>query len=251
MITRPEPRTLEVRSTERLSPSMHRLTLGGPGLTGFPEGNAGGYIKLMLPGAGERPVVRTYTIRRQTPDALFVDFALHGGGEAAGPATQFALEASIGDTVKVGGPGPAKPMPEGRAFYLVAGDMTALPAIAVNLEALDRTARGHVAIEVQSEADRQKIDAPAGVAIEWLVNPEPGLAPDLLCDALRRVERSAGSIAAWVACEFSSMRVLREYLRGELGLGGDDLYISSYWKHGLEETAHKLVKREDAEAQAA
>ena len=250
MTTRPEPRTLEVRSTEKLSPSMHRLALGGPGLTGFPEGNAGGYIKLMLPGAGERPVVRTYTIRRQAPDALIVDFALHGG-EAAGPATRFALEAKVGDTVKVGGPGPAKPLPEDRDFYLVAGDMTALPAIAVNLETLDLKARGHVAIEVQSEADRQAIDAPAGVEIEWLVNPEPGLAPDLLCDALRRVERPAGRIAAWVACEFSSMRVLREYLRGELGLGGDDLYISSYWKHGLEETAHKLVKREDAEAQAA
>ncbi|WP_460100061.1 siderophore-interacting protein [Qipengyuania sp. 483] len=250
MTSRPEPRTLEVLSTETLSPSMHRLSLGGAGLAGFPEGQAGGYIKLMLPGEGERPIVRTYTIRRQTPEALVVDFALHGG-EAAGPATRFALAAKQGDTVRIGGPGPAKPLPAGRDFYLVAGDMTALPAIGVNLEALDRRARGHVAIELQSEEDRQRLDAPSGVTIEWVVNPQPGLAPDLLVDALRAVELPDGNVAAWAACEFSSMRALRDFFRGELRLGGDDLYISSYWKHGLEETKHKVLKREDAEAQAA
>ena len=90
MTSRPEPRTLEVLNAETLSPSMHRLSLGGAGLAGFPQGQAGGYIKLMLPDEGERPIVRTYTIRRQTPEALIVDFALHGG-EAAGPATRFAL----------------------------------------------------------------------------------------------------------------------------------------------------------------
>lgn len=250
MTTRPEPRTLEVLSSETLSPSMHRLALGGAGLANFPAGQAGGYIKLMLPGEGERPVVRTYTIRRQTPEALTVDFALHGQ-EAAGPATRFALEAQRGATVKIGGPGPAKPLPPGRDFYLVAGDMTALPAIGVNLEALDRGATGHAAIEIQSEADRQPIDAPPGVTIEWIVNPQPGLAPELLVEAMRAAELPDGNVAAWAACEFSSMRALREFFHGELGLGGDDLYISSYWKHGLEETKHKVLKREDAEAQAA
>lgn len=251
MTNRPEPRTLEVLRSDRLTPSMHRLSIGGPGLTGFPEGQAGGYIKLMLPGEGERPMVRTYTIRRQTPDALVVDFALHGG-DAAGPATRFALSARPGNTVLVGGPGPAKPLAPERDFYLMAGDMTALPAIAVNLEALDRAAKGYVAIEIQSEGDRQPIDAPPGLTVEWIVNPRPGLAPDLLANALRAVERpQKGSIAAWAACEFSSMRALRGFFRENLCLGRDDLYISSYWKHGLEETSHKVLKREDAEAQPA
>ena len=91
---------------------MHRLSLGGAGLAGFPEGQAGGYIKLMLPGEGERPIVRTYTIRRQTPAALVVDFALHGG-EAAGPATRFAQAAKQGDTVRIGGPGRPSPCRRG------------------------------------------------------------------------------------------------------------------------------------------
>jgi hypothetical protein len=45
------------------------------------------------------------------------------------------------------------------------------------------------------------------------------------------------------------MRKLRDYLRGQMGLGGDDLYISSYWKHGLIEDEHKEIKRADADAQ--
>ena len=57
-----------------------------------------------------------------------------------------------------------------------------------------------------------------------------------------------GDVYAWAACEFSSMKALRSYLREERGLGADSLYISSYWKSGLTEEDHKLAKREDAEA---
>lgn len=251
-MNRPLPRLLTVLRSQRVSPSMHQITLGGPGLKGFPEDQAGAYVKLMLPAGGPltKPIVRTYTIRAQREGEIDVQFALHGGN-AAGPATRWALGAEAGDVIEVGGPGPAKPLPEGREFYLVAGDMAALPAIAANLEALDRDARGVALLEIQDEADAVAIDAPEGVQIRWLLNRNPGHRPDLLADSLRRVERPEGSLAAWVACEFSAMRAAREFLRGELGLGSGDLYISSYWKLGIDESEHKLVKREDAETLAA
>lgn len=251
-MNKPLPRSLTVLRSQRVSPSMHQITLGGPGLEGFPAQQEGGYVKLMLPVGGvfSKPVVRTYTIRAQRRGEIDVQFALHGGN-VAGPATRWALEARTGDTIEVGGPGPAKPLPAGRDFYLVAGDMAALPAIAANLEALDRDARGVALLEIQDEADAVAIDAPEGVQIRWLLNRNPGHRPDLLVDSLRRIERPEGSLAAWVACEFSAMRAAREFLRGELGLGGSDLYISSYWKLGIDETQHKLVKREDSEALAA
>jgi NADPH-dependent ferric siderophore reductase len=151
----------------------------------------------------------------------------------------------------VGGPGLPKPLPQGRDFYLVAGDMTALPAIGVNLEALPADARGFAAIEIQDERDRQDIAAPEGVEIAWLVNPEPGQRPALLVDALRNAARTEGSLAAWAACEFSAMKRLREYLRSELSLAPADLYLSSYWKHGMIEDEHKLAKQQDAAAQPA
>ena len=251
MSNRPEPRELTVLHRTRISPSLQRVTLGGPGLVGFPAGQDGGYVKLFL-GEGDsgKPVVRTYTIRHQRADEIDIDFALHGGN-AAGPATEWSLTAEPGERIRVGGPGAAKPLPAGHDFYLIAGDMTGLPAIAVNLAALDRDARGVAAIEIQNDADRLDLEKPEGVEIRWLVNREPGTRPDLLADELRSVALPQGSVAGWAACEFSSMRNLRSFLREELGLRGPSLYISSYWKAGLVEDEHKVAKREDAEAQPA
>ncbi len=247
---RPPPRVLQVMAKQQISPNMLRVRLGGPGLADFPAGAEGGYVKLMLAGAqaGARPVVRTYTVRHQTPDAIDVDFALHQDGTGEhGPATAWALAAQPGETIAVGGPGPAKPLPGGRGFYLVAGDMTALPAIAVNLAALPADARGVVVIEVNSADDRQYLARPVGVSLDYIVNPAPGTDPQALAQALAAQDPGGDGVYAWVACEFSAMRALREYLRGQRGLGPERLYISSYWKQGATEEAHKVVKREDAE----
>lgn len=219
----------------------------------FPAECAGGYVKLRLTGPDGKLAVRTYTIRAQRPDALDVDFALHAETATghAGPATDWALSVEPGASVEAGGPGPAKPLPPGHDFYLVVGDMTALPAIAVNLAALPADARGLAVIEVMDLADVQDLARPTGVELRWLVVAQPGSQPQTLATALREAGWPAGSVYAWAACEFSAMQALRAYLRDERGLGPDRLYISSYWKSGLTEDAHKLAKREDAEAQAA
>ena len=246
---RPAPREMTVIGSRQLTPNMLRLTLGGPGLAGFPSGQAGSYVKLQIRVQGQdNPVVRTYTIRAQRADEIDVDFALHGLAEGtAGPATDWALQARPGDTIMVGGPGPAKPLPDHAGSYLVVGDMTALPAISVNLENLPPDARGLAILEIQSEEDRQDIDHPDGVEIRWLVNPAPGQQPEKVDAAVRHIEWPDGAAYAWVASEFKTMRALRDYLRGERGLGPDALYISSYWKHGLTEESHKIIKRADAE----
>ena len=113
---------------------MHQLTLGGPAMRTFPPGQQGGYLKLLLEGENvpNGRQVRTYTIRAQREDSIDVQFTLHGDA-SAGPATSWALETKPGETIMAGGPGPAKPLPAGFDFYLIAGDMTAMPAIAANL----------------------------------------------------------------------------------------------------------------------
>jgi NADPH-dependent ferric siderophore reductase len=119
------------------------MTLGGADIVDFPAGQQGSYVKLMLPSedGAPKPVVRTYTIRQQRESELDIDFALHGNGRT-GIATKWALEAGIGEEIVLGGPGPAKPLPSGFDHYSIAGDMTALPAISVNLEALPQHATG-------------------------------------------------------------------------------------------------------------
>lgn len=250
-MARPEPRTLEVLSRAQITRNMVRIALGGPGLAGFPSDTQGGYVKLRLSqgGGGEKPVVRTYTIRHHHADALDIDFVVHGLDHAEpGPAVSWALSANPGDTIMVGGPGPAKPLPKGMDRYLVAGDMTALPAISVNLEALPHDARGAAVIEIQHEDDRQDIAAPEGFAIHWLINPHPGSDPELLLGRLRELGWETGDTYAWVAAEFSAMRTLRDYFRGERGLGSDRLYVSSYWKQGEDEDRHRVTKRADLDA---
>lgn len=258
MANRPAPRIMTVLGTRRISPAMHRVTLGGEGMADYPPRQQGGYVKVMLAPApgGSKPIVRTYTIRHQRDREMDVDFALHGeaaasGDTSAGPATEWATSVRAGETIEIGGPGPAKPLPEGFDHYLIAGDMTALPAIAVNLEALPDDAKGVAVIEVQSEADQQDLIAPPGLEIRWLINDKPGQRPELLPDAVRAIDWPETRVYGWVACEFSSMRLLRTYLREERGLGADRLYISSYWKSGLVEDAHKVIKREDSEAELA
>lgn len=248
---RPPPRDLTVLGKARISPNMLRVTLGGPGLTGYPAGQQGGYVKLQLPLADGKRAVRTYTIRAQRDDAIDVDFALHGDTATghAGPATEWALTVAPGATVAVGGPGPAKPLPPGHGFYFVAGDMTALPAIAVNLAALPANACGLAVIEVTGPDDCQDLPRPAGVDVIWLVTEQPGSAPHKLAEEARAAALPLAETYAWVACEFSAMQALRAYLRDECGLGPDQLYISSYWKSGLTEEAHKEAKRADTEAQ--
>lgn len=216
----------------------------------FPAGQGGAYIKLLLkqPGLLGKPQMRTYTIRAQRDDEIDVQFALHGE-YAAGPATQWALDTQLDDAILVGGPGPTKPFLTDHDFHLIAGDMSALPAISANLEALPRDAKGVAVLEIQDENDVVAIDAPDGIDIQWLINPRPGTRPELLAGALRAVKVSEGRIAGWAACEFSSMRELRSYLRGELQLGPCSLYISSYWKLGINEGDHKKIKRQDASAQ--
>lgn len=229
---------------------MRSVTIGGAAMADFPPGRDGGYLKLRLQKSdgSDRPNVRTYTIREQRSDALDIEFALHGAGGEGGPAVRWSLEAEPGETIAASGPGPAKPLPSGRGWYILAGDMTALPAIAVNLAALPEDAVGHAVIEIQEEGDKQDLKHPSGVELHWVINPHPGNHPELLADTVKAIEWPEGDAYAWAASEFDAMKLMRAYFRETRGLGKDDLYISSYWKKGVGEDGHREVKQADAQA---
>lgn len=255
-MARPEPRILNVIDSFLVTPNMQRIVLGGSGLKGFPAGQSGGYVKLVLPvSQGARPEIRTYTIRSHSETTLDIDFALHGvgtsqiSGDQPGPATRWAANAKAGQSIAIAGPGPSKPLPEGYGPFLMAGDMTALPAISVNLAAMHDEAVGNAIILIQNEADRQDLVKPIGIDIHWIIDPDSGSNPSLLPDAVRKLEVTHNLAYAWVACEFEAMKLIRQYLRYEQKLTPEKLYISSYWKRGLIEDDHKAVKRADAESE--
>ncbi len=243
------PIELEVIRTTSLTEHMLRVTLGGDALASFPEDQESAYIKLIFPqGEGQRPLLRTYTIRNQRPTEIDVDFALHN---AKGPALTWAVNAQPGDRILVGGPGPKKLIQHQADWFLLAGDMSALPAISVNLSKLPADAVGYAVIEVPSESDIQSLDHPEKMELRWEINPHPDPNGEFLPSKIEALPWLDGTPAVWAACEFNSMRNLRRLLKQRADLPNSHLYLSSYWKIGQTEDEHKVAKRNDSEQDAA
>jgi NADPH-dependent ferric siderophore reductase len=245
---RPAPWRLIVQRTERVTPNMQRITFGGDGLTGFPEDIASAYLKFSFPHEDEH-AVRSYTVRSFDPDSLEleVDFVVHGDH---GIASGWALRASAGDTINAGGPGPKKLLDLAGDWFLVVGDMSALPAIGANLARLPAHATGYALIEVLDEADRQSLEVPENVAVEWIVNPDPKQSARIVMDAVKALDWLEGRCEAWVAGELDTVKAVRSYLKSERELPRQQMYASSYWQFGSTDEQHRIAKKADQESVA-
>lgn len=257
---RAPPRLAEVKRADRITPNMLRVTFGGDALTGFPVDAASANIKLLLPhdqqdeaayiaslqGEGEKPVKRTYTVVEYRSDSneLDIDFALH---EHSGPATRFALNAEPGDKVGIAGPSAPKLVDTDADWFLIAGDMTALPAIEANLKQLPQDAIGHVVLEVQHDDDRRAFTLSERVNVQWLINPEPQSGNSKLADIVMALPWLDGTPAIWVAGEASTVRELRSYFAKARQVDRLHRYTSGYWQIGRDEDEFQMVKRQDTD----
>ena len=135
-------RELTVLRTERLSPHLLAVTVGGPQLAGFTSLSFDDHLKVMLPGADGAPVMRDYTPRRHDAQAqtLTVEFALHGGGQA----DEWASRLQPGDTFRIGGPRGSMVIPLDYDWHVLAGDLSAVPAMRRRLDELPAGARVQV-----------------------------------------------------------------------------------------------------------
>ena len=250
---------LTVLRSETLTPHLVRVVLGGDGFDSFvPRAETDSYVKLEFP-SGDETVVRTYTVRRVDPVAreISIDFVVHGDEGVAGP---WARTVQPGTEIALRGPGGGyRPDPEAD-FHLLAGDETAVPAIAAALETLPADATGAVFLEVGNDDDEIPLTAPAGVEITWLhrgthsADAGPGVidgdAP--LVAAVRGLEWPAGDVQVFVHGEAETvMKSLRPYLRRERGVEADRASISGYWRRGRTEEGFRTWKRELSETEPA
>ena len=141
------------------------------------------------------------------------------------------------------GPGPKKLVDYSADWFLLVGDMSALPAISANIEGMPEDAKGFAILEVIEEADRQNLKAPAGLEIQWVMNPQPEEPSERLLNAVKALEWRPGRPSIWVAGEFSAALGVRSYLKKERGVDRKDLYASSYWQMGKSEDEHRVSKR--------
>jgi len=160
-------------------------------------------------------------------------------------ATQFALNAQTGDTVAIAGPSRTKLVDQSANWVLIAGDMTALPAIEANLAQLPSHATGHVVIEIQDAADERALSLPKAMNIQWLLNPEPRQGNSQLVDVVKALAWLTGTPYVWIAGEVSTVRALRSYFAKTKQLDVAHRYTSGYWQIGQDEDAFQLVKRQE------
>src|SRR3954471_21541323 len=202
-------RVAEVLRTQRLTPHMIRVVLGGNGLAGFPAGEfTDHYVKLVFPDQSpdpDRPVTRTYTVRAWDAAAgeLTLDFVWHGDEGLAGP---WAAAAQPGDRISFFGPGGGYAPSPDADWHLLAGDESALPAIGAALDRLPAGARVLAFVEVSGPEEEQADLFPGdGVDLTW-VHRGDGAPGEALVAAVRAAPLPEGSGHLFVHGEAAAVR---------------------------------------------
>lgn len=285
-----------VAAVQPLSPSFVRVTLTGPDLADFADNGLDQRFKLLLPAAdggfthlprdpdwyagwralpdAQRPPLRTYTVRAVRPEhaEVDVDMVRHG---LTGPASTFAEQATPGDEVVVLGPNARfdgshgglefRPPAAHLGPFLLAGDETAVPAIAVILEQLPAEAYGEVVLEVPRAEDRLPLSAPAGMRVTWAVRDGAAYGSALTPAVVEAVDRldlplllagedvedpaaeevlwevpdeaavdaASRSMYAWLAGEARAITGLRRHLVRDVGVDKRAVAFMGYWREGV------------------
>ncbi len=258
--TPPNFRLLRVVEARYVTPHMRRVRLAGENLLRF-SGSGNLHCKLLIPPSGiapewptldaggsfrwpsgpGKPAIRKYTIRGIDVEngTLEVDLVVHGDN---GPGSAWAISASPGDVVGMVGPGGRGVAPAD--WYLLAGDETALPAIARTLESLPSDSRGVALVEVAGRREEQDLVVPEGFRLAWLHRDAAASGTtSLLAQAVRAVSfpPELERVFVWAGCEFDTFKAIRAYVRRELRLPKDRHLVTSYWRRGYsEDSAEKL-----------
>ncbi|MFB9376865.1 siderophore-interacting protein [Kineococcus gynurae] len=245
-------RRAEVRRTERLTPHMVRVVLGGDDLADFAVEHADSYVKLLFPQPGvaypddfdvaairkdrpreEWPAQRTYTVRAVDAGRgeVTIDFVHHGDEGLAGP---WAAGAAPGDVVHLLGPGGAYTPATDAPWHLLVGDASALPAIGAAAEQVPEGARVLAVVEVAGPEEQQQLASHGELTVHW-VHREPGSDPDALLARLRELDLPAGIPHVFVHGEADAVRAVRRWVRTDLGVPRESLSASGYWRRGRSE----------------
>ncbi|MFH9753955.1 siderophore-interacting protein [Streptomyces griseus] len=253
---------VRVTGVERITPRTARVGFTGEALPRLLEDRPDQQMKLCLPREGrsvregllperdaddpygmrwyeaflaipeaDRPWMRGFTVRSYDGErnVMAVDFVLHG---ADGPASRWGAAARPGDVLGMVGPSSlyARPLPAARRM-LLAGDESALPAIATVLEALPAGTGAVVYAEVADAAEeRELLSAVGGAEVRWVHRDRGGALVDAVRDAGADLD---GVDAAWVAGEASAVRALRRHLVEDRRLPKAAVEFSGYWRRAL------------------
>ncbi|MFZ2527085.1 MAG: siderophore-interacting protein [Rhodococcus sp. (in: high G+C Gram-positive bacteria)] len=261
---KPEDRRIlsaDVLASKRISPNFVRVTIGGNDLADYTPMGFDQWFRLFMPGRHglrlptaasnlwyaqylmmgkeHRPLVRNYTVREHRSAGagtfgetaeLDIDFAMHGDHT---PACAWASNCEPGTTVGLLDEGITYQPPEHTTWSLLAGDESALPAIAGILKSAPRDLQGAVYVEIADAADTQDLGGPDGVPVNWLIRTDPATEVGaLVVDAVRNAELPSESLYGWIAGEQTLASGLRRHLVNDRGIAKSDVTFTGYWRIG-------------------
>lgn len=226
-------RDVRVSRVQPLGPGLQAVTFCGPALASLVSLSFDDHVKFIFTDAAGREQRRDYTPRHvdTARNELTLVFALHEGGAAS----DWALRAGVGDTAVIGGPRGSIVIPDDLPWYLLAGDATALPAIARRLEELPADTPTIVLLHTRQAEDQHSLPYRAGLQLQWLPTEQA------LCDALRTVDFPAGEGFVWCAGEATCMARLRDILLHERARPRSHVKVSAYWKPGASDFHEDLA----------
>ncbi|CAM3898692.1 Vibriobactin utilization protein ViuB [Vibrio aerogenes CECT 7868] len=255
-----QPRFIECVRKTYLTPHFVRVTFTGDDLKGFPSDENGAAIKVFFPNQQSgtlelphwegdqivwpenKPASRAYTIRYYRPETneLDIDFVVHG---TESPGSGWAMRCQPGDQLGLAGPGqkPALPVAD---RYILAGDLTALPAMSAVLESLPEDAVGHALIEIDHPEDQHALTHPAGIDVRWLVR-HPEHMPYPLIDAVQSAGVPQGmTVSAFIAGENRTVIACRKFMIETFQLTKKNMYAIPYWRRGKSEEKYHDERHE-------
>ncbi len=263
------PRLFRARvvRTERVTPSMHRVTVTGDDLHEFGYLGFDHWFRLFMQHPHQdvfrlpeldgtkwwptflaipeetRPHCANYTVAAfrpataGTPAELDIDFVVHtsADGSLEGRAAIWACTARPGQELAMLDQGCIFDCPDDTSEVLVVAEETGLPGVVGIAASLPRDAVGRIIQEVPVAADVRPLDAPAGVTVTWLVRDDAHAVPGAAAlEELRRHTPTDEYAYAFVVGESTLATEGRRHLHRS-GLPKSRITFSGFWKREAKE----------------
>ena len=231
-------RELTITAKEFVTPKMIRITVSGDDLADFPSMAPDDHLKLMINNGTDKPDMRDYTPRYidNKSRVLVVDFAIH----EAGPATQWAINAEIGDKMRIGGPRGSSQLTEAFDWKLLIGDETALPAMGRWVE---ESSTDHTLLTlgiVTGKSEEQHWQTNANHAAYWVHRPSSDdTNAHAVIEQLRTLELPSGKGFIWIAAEAKAAREIKAFVLQHFAHPPQFVKSSGYWVKGQADSAEK------------
>lgn len=221
-----------VDAVELLTPNMRRIAFAGEALATLSVPLPAQWLKVVLPASLDgMQANRAYTIRHFHPDRrrMEIDFVLHGD---AGPASAWAGSAKVGDVVHLSSPRGGYRVDPDAHWRLLAGDETALPAIASILDALPVDGiPTYVVVEVPSLDDVQPLCDSGTTVFQWVAREDSGRVPGhLLQEMVAMLPLSDARAEVFLAGEATAVKAIKRDLAQRAPLARID--AKGYWLLG-------------------